>query len=136
MQQVGPQQLELVHGRAGGRGDHVGWPGERGGWDDIGRADRVNAVGVPVEVSGSLDGRTVGPHPVARRVGVDARDVEENDRGEDAEDRDDDEQFHEGESTLVAVRALARIFEYGEDHCCRSTSLGFVERRAVILRDL
>src|SRR5207244_13256261 len=89
-----------------------------------------------VVVCSLLSYRTVDPQSDARRVGVDARDVEENDRGEDAEDRDDDEQFHEGESTLVAVRALARIFEYGEDHCCRSTSLGFVERRAVILRDL
>src|SRR5207244_11414182 len=129
----GHQEVLLVDVRTRGGSGHVvnTWDGRRAVL-----SDGVDAVRIPVEVGGALEGRAVGLHPVTCRAGVHTRDVEEDDGGEHAQDCDDDEQLDEGESTLVTMRACARIFEYGEKHILSFTSLDSVERRGVILRDL
>src|SRR5207244_168676 len=97
------QQLPDVDGVDRGHGGRAGL---------VAAGDRVDVVVVDVvDVGGALDGPAVGLHRVAGRVGVDAGDVEEHDRREDAQDRDDHEQLDKGETTLAAMRAVARILE-------------------------
>src|SRR5438067_2406402 len=78
---------------------------------DVGDAVWVLRVVGVVDVRGALDGGAVRFHRAAGGIGADARDVEENDRRQDAQDRDDHEQLDEGEAPLAALRAAARIFE-------------------------
>src|ERR1700737_4105612 len=81
---------------SGGRGEGEESAVRRCGHVGRRRSHRIHRQVVVVEVGRPLDGGAVGAHRVAGGAGIYARDVEEDDRGQDAEDGDDDQQLDNG----------------------------------------